>query len=92
MARIRTQVYFDKEDYEEIGILAAQRGVSKAEMTRRVVKAGVKEVGKKKQKGKLTAAEAMLKLGELAIHGPGDMSETMDDYLYGDKSKFAEKK
>lgn len=95
MAYIRTQVYFDSDDFQIIEMLAASEGVKKAEIMRRVVKQGIVVEMESKKKKKKSAGEGLLAMAEDAkkrgISGPVDLAENMDEYLYGSKSKYANK-
>lgn len=86
---IRTQVYFNESDYQLIEALAVQSGIKKAVMVRKVVSEGIKQMVKK---GKLSAGDALLDLAKMAEPGPKDLSENIDEYLYGGKSEYAGKK
>jgi len=86
---VRTQVYLPEEDVQMIASLALQRKVSKAKIIREVVREGVKGISRKKNGGKISAYEALRSISKIGASGPTDLSETMDEYLYGKKSKYA---
>ena len=93
MGYIRTQVYLDSDVYQMIKVLAAQEGVKKSEMVRKVMRDGLEKVmksRKKKNAGSGLLAMAM-DAEKKKIKGPKDLSENMIDYLYGSKSEYAEK-
>lgn len=71
-----------------VAALAMQRKVSKAKVIREVFREGVREVSAKKM-NKKSAGKTLLGLSGVAGSGPKDLSETMDEYLYGSKSRYA---
>lgn len=84
---IRIQVYFDPEDMRMIEYLAAREGVKKARMMRMVVKKAYLK-NETKAVGVHNSLEAISKIG---AKGPKDLSENLSEYLYGNKSDFADK-
>lgn len=82
----RTQVYLPEEQVESIKVKASQLGVAKAEVIRRALRAGLKAIRKKGD-----PLRGMERLVETAVPGPEDLAENMDEYLYGDKSEYAQK-
>jgi len=81
---VRTQVYLPEEDVQMIASLALQRKVTRARVMREVIKIGVKGMGRKN-----SAYEALMAISKIGASGPKDLSEKMDEYLYGKKSKYA---
>ena len=89
---LRTQVYFDEDDYQMIEMLAAEQGRKKAVVVREVVKAGLMQMNKIHKKKRPNAGTALLELASKAVPGPTDLSEKIDDYLYGELSDYGNKK
>ena len=85
---VRTQVYLPEEDVQMIATLAMQRKVPKARIIREVVRDGVKSMDDKKMARK-SAYKALEAISKMGLSGPTDLSENMDEYLYGKKSKYA---
>ena len=77
---IRTQLYLPEEITGELKLLAHQLNISVAETIRRVLVKGIPQVKKKKYKN-LDAIVGMIKSDK----APKDLSENLDQYLYGGK-------
>jgi hypothetical protein len=86
---VRTQVYLPEEDVQIIAALAIQRRVPRARIMREVVREGVEGISRKKNGGKVSAYAALKSISKIGASGPTDLSEKMDEYLYGKKSKYA---
>jgi metal-responsive CopG/Arc/MetJ family transcriptional regulator len=77
---IRTQIYLTQELKKELDRLKKIEGKPVGEIIRKILHKAI-IADKKKQKG-----NDLTKLAELNIHGgPKDLSEHMDEYLYGDR-------
>ena len=74
---IRTQVYLTKQLYQEIDIVAKQEKKPAAQVVRELLEQGLQM--KKKQD---SIGKALLELAKINAHGPKDLSERIDDYLY----------
>lgn len=87
---LRTQVYLEEEQMREIDLLVALTKKGKAKVIRRVVTAGLNAVKKVQNDDEDSVGVQLGDLVNLGLSGPADASETMDDYLYGKKSRYAE--
>jgi len=81
---LRTQVYLNEDDYQEVANLATFEGVKKAEMLRRAVKEGVNQIKKKKRsKGKEWFVEFKKLVEKVHKEGSGwrgvDVEAEIDD-------------
>jgi hypothetical protein len=88
---IRTQVYFDEDDYQLIGALASKHGLRKAAMVRRVVSEGLRVIFRSKAGKKKGVVESLTAISKIGGKGPKDLGENLVEYLYGKKSQYAEK-
>lgn len=84
MSMVRKQIYLPEQLELLISLRAKQEQKPQAQVIREVLEKGLKA---KKQ---MTAGEALLGLAELGkklnVKGPADLSERIDDCLYGDKA------
>lgn len=85
----RTQVYFDKETLELLRNEAKEKKTTLASVIREKVEKNLPKKAKKKKKRvkrQMNAAEALLKIAELGekltIHGPKDLSQRIDEFVY----------
>lgn len=77
---IRTQIYLPKIVHEHLKQIAKERDKSMAEIIREYIEKGIK------LNTSPTKESNFKQLTKLNIKGgPVDLSENMDDYLYGDK-------
>lgn len=75
---IRTQIYIPKKLHQRAKQVAKEKGDSLASLLRGYITAGLDQEEKKKP-----GFEALITLG--LTGGPKDLSEHMDDYLYGNR-------
>ena len=74
----RTQIYLPKEMHYELSRLAAQKGLSMAELIRKILK-----ICLVKKEQFLEPKNDLDRLAELRISGgPKDLSKNIDNYLY----------
>lgn len=87
----RTHIYLPEEINREIAYLAHRQGKSKAEITRKILEAGLRVVEPKKS----SSAEALLRLARDARRfkgvAPRDLAYNHDYYTWGGKKKPVEK-
>lgn len=87
----RTHIYLPEEINREIAYLAHRQGKSKAEITRKILEAGLRVVEPKKS----SSAQALLDIAERAkklnIFGPSDLAFNHDYYTWGGKKKVFKK-
>jgi hypothetical protein len=75
---VRTQVQLSKPQWQALKRLAAERGVSLAEMVRQGVDAVLNECGESEER----EVRQRARLAAGALHGgPGDLARRHDDYL-----------
>ena len=75
---LRTQIYLPEELYTDLNNWAKKKGISLAEMIRKLVKKGLRE-----EKEKPVKENDLIKLSELKLKGgPKDLSSKFDSYLY----------
>lgn len=78
---IRTQVYLTDEQARDIKLRALREKKREAVLIRELLDAGLNATASKPRR---TAQEALLRLAKIGAKGPADLSQRLDDYLYGD--------
>lgn len=81
---LRKQIYFTEDLDKEVKLRALKQKKTEAEVIRDLLYKGLKTQAKN-QKFE-SAGDFLLNLAALDIKGPKDLSENLDDYLYGAKS------
>ncbi len=88
----RTHIYLPEELNREIAYIAKLQGKTKAEVTRKILEAGVKAI----QPQRSQSAKALMNLAKLAktfhVTGPKDLSENHDYYTWGGEKKNSDAK
>lgn len=86
---IRKQIYLTKELAQDVYLLSLKEKKSQAEVVREVLTEGVNRQFRRLKK----KTGSLLDLAKLGFKGgPSDLSTNLFDYLYGEKSDYAEKK
>lgn len=75
---VRTQIYLPKKLYLRVQLRAAQEKVPAAAVVRSLLEDGLDRAAQG------TAGEALLRLASIGAKGPKDLSQRIDDYLYGE--------
>ena len=87
---LRKQIYFTEELDREVKFRALKQKKTEAEVIRNLLYDGLKkDKGLKRDQVKKefeNAGDFLLSLATLNVKGPKDLSENLDDYLYGAKS------
>lgn len=78
---IRTQVYLTDEQVRTIKLRSQQEQKPEAQVIREIVDNGLKTTTKQTE----TAGHALLRLANIHGKGPADLSQRLDDHLYGTK-------
>ena len=90
---IKTQVYFTDDQSQMIDALVSQKGIKKSKLIRWIVDEGIKKV--KNVQKKKSAVDGLIAMAEDAkrqgLTGPRDLSENIDEYLYGSKSEYVKR-
>jgi len=81
---LRKQVYFTEDLDREVKFRALEQRKSEAEVIRELLYQGIKKQEKREKFE--SAGDFLLNLASLNIKGSKDLSENLDDYLYGAKS------
>jgi len=82
---IRTQVYLENNQQARIKIVSVRTKKSQAEVIREAINIGLGQMNQTPA-GSVNGFLALAELGkELNIQAPADLSERLDDYLYGDE-------
>lgn len=86
---VRKQLYLTEQLNKDLTFTALRRNETVADVVRRILQEGL-EREKKKRRG---SASVLLKIAGKGgnTNVPRDLSENLFDYLYGDKSSFAQK-
>lgn len=86
---IRTQIYLPKQLNSDLKFTALRKNLTVAAVVRKILQEGLDK--EKKERG--GSASVLLKIAGKGgnIDVPRDLSENLFDYLYGDKSSFAQK-
>ena len=74
---VRTQIQFEKRQYQQIRVLAHRKRISISEAVRRLVRQGLREGLRTKQ----TGVEGLLSIAGIAGSGVNDLGRRHDDYL-----------
>ena len=80
---IRTQIYLDEDQAQDITILAKSQKTKKAKLIRALIQKGLEQ-----EKNKQSVGNTLLKLASLGkklkLKGPKDLSSNHDQYLYNE--------
>ena len=77
---IRRQIYLPKTLYRRLQLTAQQRNLPVSEVVRELLDQALRQEGANRR----SAGESLLRLAQIGGTGPQDLSEKLDDYLYGD--------
>ena len=77
---IRRQIYLPKSLYHQLQLTAQQRNQSVSEMVRELLETALSQ----QLANRRSAGESLLGLSKIGGRGPTDLSEKLDDYLYGE--------
>ena len=84
---IRTQIYLTEEQAREIKLRSKQLQTPEAQLIRELLASGLKL--KAQERDTQSSGESLLELVAIGkkhkASGPGDLSTSLDDYLYGEK-------
>ena len=78
---IRRQIYLPKVLYRRLQLTAKQRNLPVSEVVRVLLDEALRQDAGNRR----SAGESLLRLAQIGGTGPEDLSENLDDYLYGDK-------
>lgn len=84
---VRKQIYLTKELAQDVYFLSLKEKKSQAEVVRSALTEGVERHFRRIRK----KSGSLLDLAKLGFRGPGDLSVNHDEYLYGEKSEYAQK-
>ena len=76
---IRTQVYLPEQLYQEINLVSKKEKKAAAQVVRELLEEGLLIKKKSNNIGK-----ALIALSKVNAHGPKDLSNKIDDYLYAE--------
>ena len=77
---IRTHVYLTEELARDIKLLAKREKKREAEVIRKLLSEGLKSTPQVKRE---STGASLLRLAAIGGTGPADLSQRLDDYLYG---------
>lgn len=78
MAKVRTQIQFEKRQYAEIRKIAARKKISISEVVRRLVKAGMRHGVEEEPRDKI---EVLLEIAGIVKGDPIDLGRKHDEYF-----------
>lgn len=78
---IRTQVYLTDEQIRHIKLRATREKKREPEVIRELLSDALKTGSSKQYE---STGDSLLRLAAIGGHGPADLSERHDDYLYGE--------
>lgn len=74
---LRTQIYLQKDIYQEVNMIAKKEKKATAQVVRELLEEGL---NLKRQKSSI--GKALLSLTTIKAKGPGNLSTNIDKYLY----------
>lgn len=87
----RTHIYLPEEINREIGYIAKLQGKTKAEVTRKVLKEGLRAIQPQKSRSARALLEMAKEAEKLHVSGPKDLAYNHDYYTWGGKKKSPQK-